>query len=269
MRPRRRRSLFPRLIRREKLEASEPLKGQLWTRSERGLKEPDVSLAWRGAAALAAAAEVGVFLWLWFGPLLAVQTVDVTGTHHLSAAQVEQAAGFGEGSSVISIDGTAGEQRLLSQTWVRTASVQTQLPGTIVIQISEWQPVAAYHSGKSTKLFWLSSQAVVRGSAPNDGGLVDIQGPAGAGGQAPPAGAAAGRADDRGEILDLPRDGVGRRVAAVAPAAAVVAVDGEPFRQQLGQLDLAGVAAVAEGAADQDHGVAGAGAVVGDRGPVW
>ena len=80
-----------------------------------------------------------------------------------------------------------------------------------------------------------------------DGQLADRQARGGclkgqdrAGGQAPHVGSTAGCADHRSEVLDLPLDGVGRRVAAVATAAAVVAVDGEPRRQQLGQLDLAG-----------------------------
>jgi hypothetical protein len=57
--------------------------------------------------------------------------------------------------------------------------VEPQLPGTIVVQISEWQPVAAYHAGKSTKLLLLSNQAVVLGPAASAGALVDVQGPSG------------------------------------------------------------------------------------------
>jgi len=179
MKLRRRRSLMSRLERREKLESSEPLKGQLWTRSERGLREPDVHLAWRGLAGLAAGVEMAALLWLWFGPALAVRNVQVTGAHHMSAAQVERAAGVAGGSSVISIDGESGRQKLLSETWIRTASVEPVLPGVITIQVSEWQPIAAYHAGPSKKLFWLSSQADVLGPTPTGAGLLDIQGPSG------------------------------------------------------------------------------------------
>jgi cell division septal protein FtsQ len=48
-----------------------------------------------------------------------------------------------------------------------------------MIRVSEWQPVAAYHAGKSAKVFWLSDQAIVLGLASNVGPLVDVQGPAG------------------------------------------------------------------------------------------
>lgn len=180
MKMRRRRSMVSRLDWRQKLESSEPLKGQLWTRSERALQEPDVHWAWRGLAGLVAAAEVAALLWLWFGPVLAVQNVEVRGAHHMTAAQIERAAGVSGGASVISIDGEAGQEKLVSQTWIRTATVEPVLPGVIMIQVSEWQPVAAYHAGPSRKLFWVSGQGVLLGPTTTDAGLLDIQGPAGA-----------------------------------------------------------------------------------------
>ena len=176
---RRRRSLVDRITRRDRLESSEPLKGQLWTRSERALAEPGVHWGWRGLAAAFAVAETAILGWLWFGPALAVTTVEVTGAHHMTQAQVEHAAGVDRGVSVISIDGESGRQRLLDQTWIRTAAVEPVLPGLIQIQVSEWQPVAVYHAGGSKKLFWVSSQAVILGPAPNDAGLLDVQGPTG------------------------------------------------------------------------------------------
>jgi cell division septal protein FtsQ len=179
MRFRRRRGLFSSLPRRG-IEQTEPLKGQVWTRSEQALREPDVSVAWRALAAFAAIAEGALLAWLWFGPALSVQSVDVQGAQHLSRAQITRAAGLAEGASILSVDGQSDRQRLLAQTWVRTATVVPQLPGAVVIRVSEWQPVAAYHAGRSAKVFWLSDQAVVLGLASNVGPLVDVQGPAGA-----------------------------------------------------------------------------------------
>jgi hypothetical protein len=137
----------------------------------------DVHWGWRALAVAAAGIETVLLAWLWFGPALSIQTVDVTGAQHMTADQVAHAAGLGH--SIISIDGVSGRQHLLNETWIRSASVQPQLPGTVVIQVAEWEPIAAYHSGKSTKLFLLSNQAVVLGSTPSGGGLVDVQGPAG------------------------------------------------------------------------------------------
>jgi len=179
MRFRRRRSLFSARRRRD-LEQGEPLKGQLWTRSEQSLREPGVHWAWRASAAVAAIAECALLGWLWFGPALSVQTVAVEGTQHMTSSQVARAAGLGGGTSVLSVDGVAARQHLLSQTWVRAATVDPQLPGTVVIRVSEWQPIAGYHAGKTGKLFFLSDQAVVLGPTTAEGTLVDVQGPAGA-----------------------------------------------------------------------------------------
>jgi cell division protein FtsQ len=176
---RRRRSPLSRLIRRDRLESSEQLKGQLWTRSERALQEPPVGWIWRGLAAGVAVAEAVLLVWLWFGPALAIKTVEVTGAQHMTATQVQRATGVDGGASVISVDGQAADQRLLAQTWIRTATVEALLPGVIQIQVTEWQPVAVYHSGGSAHLFWISSQAVILGPAPNAAGLLVVQGPAG------------------------------------------------------------------------------------------
>ena len=176
---RRRRSPFSRLLRRDRLESSETLKGQLWTRSERALQEPPVHWGWRGLAAAVAATEAALLAWLWFGPALAIKTVEITGAQHMTVAQVQHATGVDGGASVISVDGEAVHQRLLNQTWIRTASVEALLPGVIEIHVTEWEPVAVYHSGGSNHLFWISSQAVILGSAPNAAGLLVVQGPAG------------------------------------------------------------------------------------------
>ena len=98
----------------------------------------------------------------------------------MTRAQVARAAGLSGTTSVLSVDGESAREHLLSQTWVRTATVLPQLPGTVLISVSEWQPIAAYHAGKSGKLYFLSDQAVVLGVTTTEGTLVDVQGPAGA-----------------------------------------------------------------------------------------
>lgn len=180
MRSRGRRPFFARRVWPRELERTEPLKGQVWTRSERGLREPDVHWAWRGLAGVAAVLEGALLAWLWFGPALEVRSVEVVGAQHLTAQQVAQAAGLAGSASIISVDGTSARSRLLQQVWIRAASVEPNLPGTVVVQVAEWQPVAAYHAGTSPHLFLLSSQSVVLGPAAGAGTLVQVQGPAGA-----------------------------------------------------------------------------------------
>ena len=180
MKVRRRRSLLPRAAWRRDLEASEPLKGQLWTRSEKSLREPDVHWARRAVAMGVAVALAALLGWLWFGPALSVRTVEVTGAQHLTSDQVAQAAGLASGASVLSVDAEADRAKLLNQTWVQAATVIPQLPGSVLIEITEWQPVAVYHSGANTSLFLMSDQAVILAPAPPAAGLVDVQGPSGA-----------------------------------------------------------------------------------------
>jgi POTRA domain, FtsQ-type len=144
------------------------------------MREPDVPWTRRVIATLVAGLEAALLAWLWFGPALSVHTVAVVGARHLTVGQVAQAAGLQGSASLLSVDAVSAQQHLLDQVWVRTATVQPQLPGTVTVQVSEWQPVAAYHAGPSTKLFLLSSQAIVLGPTPNSAGLVVVQGPAGA-----------------------------------------------------------------------------------------
>jgi cell division septal protein FtsQ len=176
---RRRRSPFPRAPWPEGLERTEPLRGQLWTRPEKADREPDVPWTRRAIAGLVAVLEVGLLVWLWFGPILAVRSVDVAGARHMTPTQIAQAAGLDGSASIISIDGESARQRLLDQVWVRTATVEPQFLGTVIVEVSEWQPVAVYHAGPSPKLFMLSSQAVVLGPTSTPAGLLVVQGPAG------------------------------------------------------------------------------------------
>ena len=177
---RRRRSRLPHINWRERIDSSEPLKGQLWTRSERALKEPDVHWSRRVIAAAVAVMGALLLAWLFFGPAFAIRSVQVTGAQHLTAQQVVAAAGINPDGSLLAVDPVSARQRLLQQTWIRAAVVRPELDGTLLVQVSEWQPVAAYHAGPAGALFLLSDQAVILGAAPTAAGLTNIQGPAGA-----------------------------------------------------------------------------------------
>jgi cell division septal protein FtsQ len=179
MKMRRRKSKLPHFNWRQSIDSSEPLKGQLWTRSEKALKEPDVHWSRRALAGGAAVVELAILMWLFLGPAFAVRNITVSGAQHLSSAQVLQAAGLDGIGSVLSVDGMSDQQKLLGQTWVRAATVQPMLDGSVHVVISEWQPVAAYHAGPTGKMLLLSDQAVVLGTAPSIGGLTNIQGPSG------------------------------------------------------------------------------------------
>ena len=161
------------------LDNTRPLRGQVWTRSERSVRPPDVHWLKRSLAVVLAVAEAALLGWLLFGPALAIHTLTITGDHHLTPEQVRDSAGIVEGRSVLLVDGAGSQDRLLGLTWVRTARVVPQLTGTVLIVLDEWQPVAAYHAGPAGHLFLLSNQAAVLGPAASAGPLVVVQGPQG------------------------------------------------------------------------------------------
>src|SRR5207253_8887673 len=130
---------------------------------------------WGALATVVALVEAGLLAWLWFGPVMAVRAVEVVGARHMTSSQVAHAAGLQGSASIISIDGLSAQQRLLNQVWVRTASVQPQVPGTVVVQGSEWHPIAAYHAGRATRLYLLCSQAGVLGATTTAVGRVVIR----------------------------------------------------------------------------------------------
>jgi cell division protein FtsQ len=179
LRFRRRSSRFPTINWGERIDRAEPLKGQLWTRSEKALKEPDVHWSRRAAAGALALVAVVLLGWLAFGPAFGIHTIVVTGAQHMTAQEVLAASGIDPNGSMLSVDPASAQQRLLQQTWIRAADVQPSLDGTLVVSVSEWQPVAAYHAGATGAMFLLSDQAVVLGPAPAVKGLTNIQGPAG------------------------------------------------------------------------------------------
>jgi hypothetical protein len=71
-----------------------------------------------------------------------------------------------------------------------------------------------------------------------------------------------------GEVLNLPLDGIGRGVGAVAAASTVVEVDGEVRSQQLDRWSLGTEVPVAAGGVDRDERRPGARPLERDRGPV-
>ncbi len=181
----------------EDLERTEPLQGRPWVRPEgprprtrRRPRRTVDSLGWRALALGIALLEIAALGWLWSGQALGVHSIQVTGARHLTAAQVAQIAGVTPRSSVISIDAEGAQKRLLDQVWIRTAEVDPQLPGRVLIKVTEWQPVAVYHSGASKKAFYLSDQSIILGpatpapavsaaTAATPAALLAVQGPAG------------------------------------------------------------------------------------------
>ena len=83
--------------------------------------------------------QVGALVALLAAPTFRVHTVEVTGDRLLSRDAVLAAAHVPQ-SSLFTVDGDAIRARLGSLPWVRSAVVTTQLPATVSIAVTEWQP---------------------------------------------------------------------------------------------------------------------------------
>lgn len=156
-----------------------PLAGQAWTPGDARRPEDDGRPALRAAAVAAAVVELALLLWLLAGPAFQVHQVRVVGNHQLKAAEVVTAAGLDRPGSVFALDAATIRRKLTATAWIRTARVETALPGRVTLTVDEWQPVAVYTAGPAGHPVYLSDQAAVLGAAPSPTAALLVQGPAG------------------------------------------------------------------------------------------
>ena len=166
---RRRRSL-PR--REGRLEPGVPISRLEWSRREREPRRPPARL--RALAGAAALLELVLVFWLLAGPTFGLRSIDVSGVHHLSAAQIRDATGIAGRPSVLGLDADTIRRKLEELPWVRTAAVTPVLPDRLEIDIQEWRAVAAYRVGG--KDYLLNGQGDVLEAVPPATGLLEIDG---------------------------------------------------------------------------------------------
>ncbi|MDQ6857351.1 MAG: FtsQ-type POTRA domain-containing protein, partial [Candidatus Dormibacteraeota bacterium] len=117
--------------------------------------------------------QVGLLAGFLTAPTFRVHAIEVTGDHLLSRDAVLAAAHVPQ-SSLFTVDGDAIRERLAKLPWVRTATVTTQLPSTVQIAVTEWQPdVLLRHAASRTfvaangaTLPFTQSTSSVRGNVP-------------------------------------------------------------------------------------------------------
>jgi cell division protein FtsQ len=100
---------------------------------------------WRARLIVSVAALVALALGMLavtYTPVFGAKRIDVKGERSLTAAAVVRIAGVGEGTNVFHLDPAAVETRLRSSPWVAEATVERDLPSTILIRIVEREPVA-------------------------------------------------------------------------------------------------------------------------------
>ena len=147
---------------------------------------------------LVVVASVVVLLALAYGvtvsPLLAVDTIEVHGTAHTTAAQITSAAEVGTGDAMVWLDPDAVAARIEASPWVRSAHVERDWPRTLVIRITERTPAGwAQADGGPVVLVDGRGRVLETVDAPPPGlpRLVDLRAVPAPGDTVVPAGAAA------------------------------------------------------------------------------
>jgi cell division protein FtsQ len=119
--------------------------------------KPPSRFAGFARAALGVALVVGVSVVAALGarhyvtttPRFAVKDIVVTGNARRSADDVASEAGIAKGANVFSLDLDRSRARLLSDPWMREASLSRRLPGTVIIQVTERDAAAIVALGDS------------------------------------------------------------------------------------------------------------------------
>jgi len=173
---------------------------------------------------------VAAFAVASYTPMFHMREVRIEGATTVSRAQVLELAGIGPGTNVFHLDTAAAERSLATDPWIETATVERDLPSTVVIRIRERSPVA--RSSVGSALAVLAGDGVILPGASADG-LPEIRASV-------------------GELPDDVRSGAATALAALTPIlrARVSAVVAQPSGDLV--MDLAGDLTVQYGPAGDD-----------------
>lgn len=80
-------------------------------------------------------------------PVFRAKTIAVSGNHLVGRSAILAAAKISSSQSLFTIDGEQMRQRIEKLPWVRSASVETELPSTVRISVTEWTPVLMLERG--------------------------------------------------------------------------------------------------------------------------
>lgn len=89
---------------------------------------------------------------LSYTPLFGARMVEVEGEERLGPRQVLRAGRIGIGTNVVHLDETATEARLEAEPWILEATVESVLPGTIRISVTERTPVLVMEDGGARRI---------------------------------------------------------------------------------------------------------------------
>jgi cell division protein FtsQ len=80
---------------------------------------------------------------------LVVNNVEVEGRQTTNAATILAALGAARGTPILAVDPQRARQKLEALPWVRSATIERRLPGTVFVRLVERQPLAVWqHDGR-------------------------------------------------------------------------------------------------------------------------
>jgi cell division protein FtsQ len=80
---------------------------------------------------------------------LVVANIEVEGRSTTDVATVLDALGAHQGTPILAVDPSRAKEQLEALPWVRSASIERRLPGTLYVRLVERQPLAVWqHDGK-------------------------------------------------------------------------------------------------------------------------
>lgn len=103
---------------------------------------------------------------VFWSPLLDVRRVQVSGSKHVTGADIERAAHIGSGTNLLLLSTSRVVDGAESLPWVRRAHVARSLPGTVRVRIVERRPVFVLRQASSRWLLDRSGYVI----APATGG---------------------------------------------------------------------------------------------------
>ena len=99
---------------------------------------------------------------------LTVQTIVIEGRHKTPEAKLRAALGISRGDMLLGVSLDAVRARVEALNWVRQATVERRLPGTIIVTLRERSPFAVWQSGGKFVLIDRAGQVVEDGDPAKD-----------------------------------------------------------------------------------------------------
>jgi cell division septal protein FtsQ len=111
------------------------------------LNLPMSSISRRRVALAVLAVQLVALVAILVLPAFHASDIEVRGNRLLGRGTIVAAAHISASQSLFTVDGDQVRQRLEKLPWVRSATVETELPHTVRITIREWTPVLVLHRG--------------------------------------------------------------------------------------------------------------------------